>query len=63
MIACLAEAQSDALRIDRDELEDARWFDRGEVEAALDGGPGAAFQAPPHFAIAHTLLAYWARRS
>ena len=63
MIACVAQAQSDALTIDRTELEDARWFDRGAVEAALGGDPDAAFQAPPHFAIAHTLLAHWARRS
>ena len=59
MIACIAEAESDALTIDRTELEDASWFGRGAVEAALRGDPGAPFQAPPHFAIAHTLLAHW----
>ncbi len=63
MIACLAQAPSDALTIDRTELDDARWFNRSAVEAALRGDPGAPFQAPPHFAIAHTLLACWARRS
>jgi NAD+ diphosphatase len=63
MIACIAQAHSDALTIDRTELEDARWFERGAVEAALGGEPNAPFQAPPFFAIAHTLLACWARRS
>ena len=63
MIACMAKAQSDALTIDRTELEDARWFDRSAVEAALGGDPDAPFQAPPHFAIAHTLLAHWVRQS
>lgn len=63
MIACIGEAQSDALTIDRTELEDAGWFDRSAVEAALGGDPDAPFQAPPHFAIAHTLLAHWASRS
>ena len=41
MIACLAGAESDALRLDRDELEDAFWATRDEVLAALAGDPGA----------------------
>jgi NAD+ diphosphatase len=59
MIACLASAESDALRLDSDELEDAFWASRGEVEAALAGDPAARFQAPPPFAIANTLLTRW----
>jgi NAD+ diphosphatase len=59
MIACIASAESDVLTIDTTELDDARWFERSEVEAALSGAPDAAFQAPPHFAIAHTLIARW----
>ena len=50
---------SEALVIDRTELEDARWFSRAEVAAAMAGEPGAAFIAPPPFAIAHSLLAHW----
>ncbi len=61
MIACIAEAQSSSLAIDRTELEDARWFDRQAVEAALARSPEAPFLAPPEFAIAHTLLHRWAR--
>jgi NAD+ diphosphatase len=59
MIACIARADSDALRLDTDELEDAFWASRDEVDAALAGDPAAPFQAPPAFAIANTLLTRW----
>jgi NAD+ diphosphatase len=60
MIACTAQAASDQVTLDRNELEDAIWVDRAGVKAALDGEPDAPFLAPPHFAIAHTLLRHWA---
>ena len=60
MIACIAEAASDDVTLDGQELEDAFWVDRAGVIAALAGGPDAPFQAPPPFAIAHTLLFHWA---
>ncbi len=63
MIACIAETHSETLVIDTTELEDARWFERADVVAALRREPGAPFQAPPHFAIAHTLLSHWATAS
>ena len=59
MIACLADAESDELRLDRNELEDAMWVDRAGVEAALAGDADAPFLAPPPFAIANTLLRRW----
>ncbi|WP_129792277.1 NAD(+) diphosphatase [Sphingosinicella sp. CPCC 101087] len=59
MIACLADARSDALVLDRNELEDAMWVDRAGVTAALAGDPDAPFLAPPPFAIANTLLRRW----
>ena len=59
MIACLAEAGSEHLTLDRDELEEAMWVDRAGVAAALDGAADAPFLAPPPFAIAHTLLRIW----
>lgn len=59
MIACMAEATATAITLDERELDDARWFTRGEVTAAMAGEPDAAFIAPPPFAIAHTLLAEW----
>jgi NAD+ diphosphatase len=60
MIACTAQAASDGLTLDTNELEDAIWVDREGVRQALDGHPDAPFLAPPHFAIAHTLLRHWA---
>lgn len=62
MIACTARAVSDAVVLDRTELEDAFWATREEVAAALAGEAGARFLAPPPYAIAHTLLSHWVRR-
>ena len=59
MIGCTAKALDDQLTIDTTELEDARWFTRSEVAATLAGEQPAAFIAPPHFAIARTLLEHW----
>ena len=59
MIGCHARALGSDLVIDTTELDDARWFTRSEIEAALAGDPQAAFQPPPRFAIARTLLEHW----
>jgi NAD+ diphosphatase len=59
MIACLARAESDELRLDGQELEDGFWASRDQVRAALAGDPAAPFLAPPPFAIANTLLTRW----
>jgi NAD+ diphosphatase len=59
MIGCTARATGDRLTIDHDELDDARWFTRAEVAAAVAGAPDAAFLPPPRFAIARTLLDHW----
>jgi NAD+ diphosphatase len=58
MMACIGQAESDALTLDA-ELEDAFWCDRAGVLAALAGEEGAPFQAPPPYAIANTLLTRW----
>ena len=63
MIGATAEATGDALVIDRTELDDARWFSRAEVIAALVGQDGAAFLTPPRYAIARTLLDDWISRA
>jgi NAD+ diphosphatase len=62
MIGCTARSLSTDLTIDTNELDDARWFSRAEVEAALAGREDSAFQPPPRFAIARTLLEHWAER-
>ena len=59
MIGCTARALGRDLTIDTTELEDARWFSRAEVAAALSGDPGAPFLPPPKVAIARTLLEHW----
>lgn len=59
MIGCFGEAESEEIRVDKTELEDARWFTRAEVLRALDGG--APVSAPPPIAVAHHLIARWAR--
>ena len=60
MIACIAEAENDVIRIDEKELDDAKWVDRAGVIASLADDPAAPFIAPPPIAIAHTLLSWWA---
>lgn len=59
MLGCHCKAESEQLTIDLAELEDARWFTREEVAAALSEDPRAAFQPPPRTAIARTLLERW----
>jgi NAD+ diphosphatase len=60
MIACIGQAEGEAITIDANELEDARWFSRDDVRRALARDPAAPFGAPPPYAIAHTLLTAWA---
>lgn len=59
MLGCKAIATGDQLTIDTSELEDARWFSREEVAAALGNHDGAPFLPPPQTAIARTLLECW----
>ncbi|MGZ2412681.1 NAD+ diphosphatase [Sphingomonas sp. F9_3S_D5_B_2] len=59
MIGCLARALSPDLTIDTTELEDARWFSREQVAEAIRHPDDAAFQPPPRFAIARTLMEHW----
>ncbi|MBC2665836.1 NAD(+) diphosphatase [Novosphingobium flavum] len=62
MIACHAHADDAAITVDATELEDARWFTREEVTAALGGGEGVPFLAPAPRAVARQLLNWWVRR-
>ncbi|MBZ6378344.1 NADH pyrophosphatase [Pacificimonas flava] len=58
MMGAFAEAETTDIRVDEDELEEARWVSKADVASALDGE--AEFFLPPPFAIAHTLLRTWA---
>ncbi|HMT46965.1 MAG: hypothetical protein RL702_312 [Pseudomonadota bacterium] len=62
MIGCYAEALDDQLTIDTTELEEADWFTREEVAAAMAGDESGRFLAPPPHAIAHHLMHWWLNR-
>ena len=57
MVGAFAESLGDALTLDGDEIEDARWVTRDEARAALTGT--GDWLAPPPLAIARTLLETW----
>jgi len=59
MIGLIGQASSDAIHLGPNELEDARWFDREEVLAAI-AGQNASLRIPPALAIAHQLIRAWA---
>jgi len=58
MIGCIGEAESEEIEIDAVELDDARWFTRDALRAALDGRRDDLV-VPPPFAIAHHLIRAW----
>lgn len=57
MLGCLADALSTNIRVDTDEIAEARWIPRPELAAALNGA--ATFLLPPPLAIAHHLIRHW----
>ncbi|EMD82938.1 NAD(+) diphosphatase [Pacificimonas flava] len=57
MMGAFAEAPSDQIKVDGEEIVEARWFTRDEIAAALAGE--GELQVPPPMAIAHTLLKTW----
>lgn len=63
MIGCYSRAIDETIVIDRNELDEARWFTREEVEYAMraveTGAEDGAFIAPPRHAVAHHLLRWW----
>jgi NAD+ diphosphatase len=59
MIGCTARALNEDIVVDRNELEEARWFDRAELELMHKRKhPDGLFAAHP-FAIAHHLIGQW----
>lgn len=59
MIGCLAVAMSTDIKVDENEIEDARWFTRQEVVESLLRGARPAFTVPPRQTIAHQLIRHW----
>lgn len=62
MIGCHAYAESADLKIDTTELEEAHWFTREEIAAAMAGDEDGRLLTPPSVAIAHSLLEWWLDR-
>ena len=59
MIGCHAYAENSTLRVDTTELEEAHWFTREEIAAAMAGDESGRLLTPPSVAIAHQLLKWW----
>jgi NAD+ diphosphatase len=59
MIGCHAEAISHDITVDRTELADARWFDRGEVTLMLERQHPDGLSAPQPVAIAYHIIRSW----
>lgn len=62
MIGCHAEAISHDITVDREELEDARWFSRDEAAAMLMRRHPEGLGTPPPVAIAHHIIRAWVEK-
>ncbi|WP_306117426.1 MULTISPECIES: NAD(+) diphosphatase [unclassified Roseitalea] len=58
MVGCYARALTETITVD-DELEDARWFERGEIRAMIAGAHPDGLKLPPQGAIASLLIRDW----
>ncbi len=56
MIGCIAEIADKAIKLDSEELAEARWFQRSELPLLLNGTHPDNFLGPPPFAVAHQLI-------
>lgn len=61
MLGCIAYATSDTVKVDEDEMEDARWFRRPEVVQMLTHQHPQGLYVPPEQAIAHQIIKSWVR--
>jgi NAD+ diphosphatase len=58
MMGIISDAINTDIVVNKDELEDCRWFTREEVKAVFDK-TGDAFLRPPRVTIANQLMKYW----
>jgi NAD+ diphosphatase len=56
MIGCHTEAVTEAIVIDKSEIEEARWFDREELRLMLARAHPQGLATPPPIAIAHHII-------
>jgi NAD+ diphosphatase len=59
MIGCHAEALNDNIKMDDNELVDARWFTKNEMAAMLMRQHPEGLTCPPPVAIAHHIIREW----
>ncbi|WP_367716447.1 NAD(+) diphosphatase [Nitratireductor sp. GISD-1A_MAKvit] len=59
MIGCYGKAESAAITMDENELEECRWFSRDEVRLMLDDRHPDGYRVPPTGAIANRLIGDW----
>ena len=59
MIGCHARATNSEIKVDREELEDARWFTREETALMFVGRHPEGTSIPPPIAIAHHIIRAW----
>lgn len=60
MIGCFARAESRDIKVDENELAEARWLERPLARELIQGKKVAGFSIPPPIAIAHHLIKAWA---
>lgn len=60
MMGFHADAKGRDINLDTEELAEARWLDKAEVQAALNGET-RDFSVPPKFTIARQLIERWAK--
>ena len=58
MIGCLAKVDNNKFQLD-DELEDAVWLSREDLNRIFVGKSPQRIWIPPAMAIAHQLIIYW----
>ena len=59
MIGCLANVKDDVLNLDKDEIEDAVWLSREDLNRIFVGKSPQRIWIPPAMAIAHQLIVHW----
>ncbi|XP_008417730.1 NAD-capped RNA hydrolase NUDT12 isoform X2 [Poecilia reticulata] len=59
MVGCLAAAVSTDIKVDGNEIEEARWFPRQQLIDSLFRGDRSVFVVPPRQTIAHQLVRHW----
>lgn len=61
MLGCMAYARTTHIKVDDNELAEARWFSREEIEQICHGRHPEGISIPPDRAIANRLINYWSR--